>query len=611
MGSPGAVPSVHPTEKNENSSNRATASTAAATVGAFAAGVSTQLELLQRLQQWGFDVALPHCRVVKNRREALEAFEEQSRAHEVYVAQLQGVLRRGAAAVTASDVPASTPSGATPVSASPCGGDATLAAASAAAETATAATGAAAADCWRAARLPVRLEDIPCDGVVYKVNLLLLQQQLGSTARAPRWAFALKFPAAEASTAVMGLEWTVGSSGVCTPVALLQPVLLGGVSLSRASLHSPQELRRKDIRVGDRVYVQLKGESVPQIAAVDLQARKEETVPASLPTHCPSCGRDLIERPVSTDRTRNPRPRQRMSEPATEGAVAAGAAAAAAGRGAADQEPQMQGVLWCPGGWACGSQRLQRLLRFFSREGVAVPGLGPRVLESLIAGGYVGAPIDAFYLAERDRQRVAAGELGLADWPGWGPQARDALFREIEQVRHRGVLLQQLLFALGVPGMGRKASAAVAQQAKTLSGFLALLDSLQVPHQTTHTLQMPNTPPDPPREDGQRLQLTQRGTSHIQPPRRQRSRITIAQEQLVGPCQRGTPASEGPTEATNVVGSPLGLGVNSVGDIEPALLEELRVFARDVRNRQQLLQVAEAVPVHPVSATGRDPPKLT
>lgn len=593
----------------------AAAAAAAAAVGAAAAGVSTQLELLQRLQQWGFDVPLPHSLLVNSYQEALRAFQEQSRAHAVYVSQLQGILR-GGSAEAAANAAAGAARAAAPcaaaVSGAPSRGDATAGAA--------AAVGAVAAKGPRGCRHPVPLEDIPCDGVVYKLNVLHLQQQLGSTSRAPRWAFALKFAAAAATTTVLGVEWTVGSSGVCTPVALLQPVLLGGVSLSRASLHSPQELRRKDVRVGDRVYVQLKGESVPQIAGVDRQARTRETAPVSLPTCCPSCGRTLMERPMPTDKkTRNPK-HQRSAPGTTEGdASATPAAAATCGRESAEQQQEQQqtpfqGVLWCPGGWACGAQRLQRLLRFFSREGVAVSGLGPRALEVLIARGCLGAPSDAFYLEEQDRQRVAAGEMGLADWPGWGPQARDALFQEIEQVRTKGVLLQQLLFALGVPGMGKKAAAAVAQQAKTLSGFLAILDSLRgPPNQTPRKAQEQGNPINTnPQGQAQRIhEPSHTAAQYVKTATNHAEIKNNAEPQPVDEPQGGTGTNEGlsvPQEGTG--GPPEGMGVapgldtDWVGGIEPALLEELRTFAQDGRNRQQLLQVAKALPVHPVAGAG-------
>lgn len=488
------------------------AAAAAAASGAAVAGVTTQQDLLQRLEEWGFQVLLPHSRLVRRRREALAAFEEQSRAHGVYASRLDEILQAPAAPGAS------------------------------AAATAKEATGAAAS--------PLALESLPCDGVVYKLNSLQQQQRLGITARHPRWAFALKFVTTATRTRVVGVEWTVGSSGVCTPVALLQPVLLGGVTLGRASLHSLQEMRRKDVRVGDQVYVHLKGESVPQISGIDLNARRVGTPPVSPPTQCPSCGRALMERPLPAEKqaegssTGPPRRRQqRPKHTSSSGTSAAGAATAA---GAAQQGPAAPkgGVLWCPGGWSCGAQRLQRLRRFFSREGVAVAGLGPRALEALTSRGYLEAPSDAFFLKEADRRRVAAGEKGIEDWPGWGPQARDALFKETRQVQQRGVSLPHLLFALGIPGMGRRAAAALAQRAQTFEGFLKLLDDLATcPHGV------------------------------------QNGRAGAADGEASDPRQHDV----------------------KLPGVDSALLQELRLFGADPRNRHQLLALAKALPIQPVT----------
>ncbi|KAL8273887.1 hypothetical protein Esti_002210 [Eimeria stiedai] len=501
-------------------------SSAAAAAGAAMARVCTQVDLLRRLQEWGFEVLLPHCCLLRGRREALAAYEAQAELHAKYTARLQEALV--AASAAAAPEAAARAAAATEAAA-------TEAAPTAAAAPEAAATAAAAG----AARVKTSLKSVPCDGVVFKVNALQQQQQLGATARAPRWAFALKFAAVGGETTLLGIEWRLGVSGVCTPVALLQPLLLGGSTVSRASLHSLQEVRRKDIRVGDRVYVQLRGDSVPQVLRTERSsdptpAAKQQPVRA--PTSCPSCGRGLLIRAAAA------------SGKETQSSAAPRASSSSAG----------DGMLWCPGGWSCEAQRVQRLRRFFSREGVSISGLGPRALSVLTARGYVRVPAHAFLLEEIDAARAAAeGGRGMQDWPGWGPQTRDALFREIRQVQRRGVSLQCLLFALGIPGLGRRAAAALARKVCSFSGFLSLLDCLSRPTASPHCAG------DAAAEaDAQKLLFT------VQEQQQQRH------EQQEG-------------EATL--------------DVDSSLLLELRLFGADPNNRQQLLALAKALPIHSVT----------
>ncbi|XP_026191713.1 uncharacterized protein LOC34619791 [Cyclospora cayetanensis] len=529
-----AEPSAElPLDPNSGKDTHSSAFRSAAAAGAAVAGVSTQQELLRRLQQWGFEVLLPHSLLVASRREALAAFEEQSHAHAAYQSRLEEVLRGPPSSNAAAD-----------------GGEA-------GAETGGAA---AAAPPIPAVGFPLPLESVPCDGVVFKLNSLQHQWQLSSTARAPRWAFALKFAAVATRTRVVAVEWTVGSSGVCTPVAVLQPVLLGGVTLGRASLHSLQEMRRKDVRLGDLVYVQLKGESVPQICRVDSQARSSESKPVCAPTHCPSCERVLMERSPPAMKTPEASAplhpsRRRTSK---QGKNATGEAAATpppAGFTTTQDADRPKGVLWCSGGWACGAQRLQRLRRFFSRDGLAVAGLGPRALEALTAKGYLKVPSDAFHLANTDNKKTSLGEAGMAGWPGWGPQARDALFKEIQQVQERGVQLQRLLFALGIPGMGRRAASALARKAQTFDGFLRLLEGLAASSKAPQSVVARDPGIEPESETTPQIQMQ-----------------TQIEEKLPG--------------------------------IDSVLFEELKLFGSDARNRQQLLEIAKMLPVHPMPASG-------
>ncbi|OEH79282.1 NAD-dependent DNA ligase OB-fold domain-containing protein [Cyclospora cayetanensis] len=497
-----AEPSAElPLDPNSGKDTHSSAFRSAAAAGAAVAGVSTQQELLRRLQQWGFEVLLPHSLLVASRREALAAFEEQSHAHAAYQSRLEEVLRGPPSSNAAAD-----------------GGEA-------GAETGGAA---AAAPPIPAVGFPLPLESVPCDGVVFKLNSLQHQWQLSSTARAPRWAFALKFAAVATRTRVVAVEWTVGSSGVCTPVAVLQPVLLGGVTLGRASLHSLQEMRRKDVRLGDLVYVQLKGESVPQICRVDSQARSSESKPVCAPTHCPSCERVLMERSPPAMKTPEASAplhpsRRRTSKQGNNATGEAAATPPPAGFTTTQDADRPKGVLWCSGGWACGAQRLQRLRRFFSRDGLAVAGLGPRALEALTAKGYL--------------------------------KARDALFKEIQQVQERGVQLQRLLFALGIPGMGRRAASALARKAQTFDGFLRLLEGLAASSKAPQSVVARDPGIEPESETTPQIQMQ-----------------TQIEEKLPG--------------------------------IDSVLFEELKLFGSDARNRQQLLEIAKMLPVHPMPASG-------
>ena len=142
------------------------------------------------------------------------------------------------------------------------------------------------------------------DGIVIKVNSLVLQRELGSTARAPRWATAYKFPAQQATTTVNDIEVQVGRTGALTPVAVLEPVALGGVTVRRATLHNLDEIRRKDVRVGDLVVLQKAGDVIPEVVR-GLAERRSRSLPEfEMPTHCPSCGTKAVRDEVDRKSTR-------------------------------------------------------------------------------------------------------------------------------------------------------------------------------------------------------------------------------------------------------------------------------------------------------------------
>ena len=199
------------------------------------------------------------------------------------------------------------------------------------------------------AQLPYQI-----DGVVYKVDDLQMQRQLGFVARAPRWAIAHKFPAEEALTVVRGIEFQIGRTGALTPVARLEPVFVGGVTVSNATLHNMDELARKDVRVGDTVVVRRAGDVIPEVARVQLELRPKN-VPklVSLPKTCPVCGSPVVR---ELD----------------------------------------QAVARCTGGRFCKAQRRGELQHFASRRAMDIQGLGDKLVEQLVERDWVKTPADLF-----------------------------------------------------------------------------------------------------------------------------------------------------------------------------------------------------------------------
>ena len=195
------------------------------------------------------------------------------------------------------------------------------------------------------------------DGVVYKVDELEQQRQMGFVARAPRWAVAHKFPAEEALTTVRGIEFQVGRTGALTPVARLEPVFVGGVTVSNATLHNMDELTRKDVRVGDTVVIRRAGDVIPEVARVLPERRAMGAAPPVLPGLCPVCGHPVV----------------REAE---------------------------QAVARCTGGRACAAQRKEEIKHFASRRAMDIQGLGEKLVEQLVERDWVRTPADLFALQE-------------------------------------------------------------------------------------------------------------------------------------------------------------------------------------------------------------------
>ncbi|MBR9842229.1 MAG: NAD-dependent DNA ligase LigA [Rhodobacteraceae bacterium] len=260
------------------------------------------------------------------------------------------------------------------------------------------------------------------DGVVYKVNRLDLQARLGFRATTPRWAVAHKFPAELAWTRLEAIDIQVGRTGALSPVARLQPVTVGGVVVSNATLHNEDYIQGrdskgetirggKDIRIGDWVQVYRAGDVIPKVADVDLSKRPEEAVLYEFPTTCPECGSDAIRE---------------------EG----------------------DAVRRCTGGLICPAQAMEKLKHFVSRKAFDIEGLGAKQIEMFYDDPDlpIRAPVDIFTLAERD-----AGNLNkLKNRHGWGAQSAENLFAAIEEKRR--IPLARLIFGLGIRHVGEVAA---------------------------------------------------------------------------------------------------------------------------------------------------------
>ena len=252
-------------------------------------------------------------------------------------------------------------------------------------------------------RMAARRASLPfeIDGVVYKVNRLRERERLGFVARSPRWAAAHKFPPREESTILLGVDFQVGRTGVLTPVARLQPVQVGGVTVANATLHNAQELVRKDLRLGDTVMVRRAGDVIPEVVGVVLERRPADAAAIGLPTHCPDCGA-----PVA-------------------------------------QMPEMVAVR-CTGGRACPAQRKEGIKHFVSRRALDIEGLGDRMVDLLLREGLVQDWADIFALAGH-RQRLCSLER-------LGEKSVDNLLQAIENAKQRP--LGAFLFALGIRDVG-------------------------------------------------------------------------------------------------------------------------------------------------------------
>ena len=246
------------------------------------------------------------------------------------------------------------------------------------------------------------------DGVVFKVNDVAEQQQLGAVSRAPRWAIAYKFPAEEELTRVRGIDVQVGRTGTLTPVARLEPVQVGGVTVTNATLHNQDEIDRKDVRIGDTVVVRRAGDVIPEVARVAKDRRPRRTRRFYLPRRCPVCGSEVIR---------------------IEGEAAAR----------------------CSGGLYCPAQRKQAVRHFASRRAMDIEGLGDKLVDQLVDAGLVHSILDIYLLTE---ERVM-------DLDRMGKKSAANLVAAI--AKSRDTTLARFLYALGIRDVGEATAQSLAK----------------------------------------------------------------------------------------------------------------------------------------------------
>lgn len=254
------------------------------------------------------------------------------------------------------------------------------------------------------------------DGVVFKVDNLDLQRQLGSVSRAPRWAIAYKFPAQEEMTQVESIEFQVGRTGAITPVARLTPVFVGGVTVSNATLHNMDEVMRKDVRPGDTVIVRRAGDVIPEVVSVVADRRQSHADRIKLPTACPVCGSDIIK-------------------------------------------PEGEAVARCSGGLYCPAQRKQALKHFASRKAMDIEGLGDKLVDQLVEQALVDNPADLFKLSLEQ----------LSGLERMAEKSAQNLLKALD--KSKSTTLDRFLFALGIREVGEATAQSLASQFATLEAL--------------------------------------------------------------------------------------------------------------------------------------------
>ena len=259
------------------------------------------------------------------------------------------------------------------------------------------------------------------DGIVFKINGLAEQEKLGFVSRAPRWAIARKFPAQEVSTQLLGVDFQVGRTGAITPVARLEPVFVGGVTVSNATLHNADEIERLGVQVGDTVVVRRAGDVIPQIVSVvegNTSGSSPKRAPIIFPGQCPDCGSDVARE---------------------EG----------------------EAVIRCIGGMACSAQLKAVIRHFASRKAMDIEGLGDKLIDQLVDDGLVGSVADIFRLSQPQ----------LAALERMGDKSSENLLASIDQ--SRSTTLPKFIYALGIREVGEATARALANHFLELDALLA------------------------------------------------------------------------------------------------------------------------------------------
>ena len=256
------------------------------------------------------------------------------------------------------------------------------------------------------------------DGVVYKVDSRAEQRELGFVSRAPRWAIAHKFPAQEEMTVLKGVEFQVGRTGALTPVARLEPVFVGGVTVSNATLHNMDEVNRKDVRIGDTVIVRRAGDVIPEVVSVIESRRPKGARKVRLPETCPVCDSAVVRE---------------------EG----------------------EAVARCTGGLYCSAQRVEALKHFVSRRAMDIDGLGSKLIEQLVTLDRIKTPADLYQLEKEE----------LVSLERMGEKSAQNLVDAIEKSKE--TTLQRFLYALGIREVGEATAGNIANHFGGLDGIIA------------------------------------------------------------------------------------------------------------------------------------------
>ncbi|MBQ9235515.1 MAG: NAD-dependent DNA ligase LigA [Alphaproteobacteria bacterium] len=273
--------------------------------------------------------------------------------------------------------------------------------------------------------------DYDIDGMVYKVNSIELQERLGFLTRTPRWAIAHKFPAEQALTTIKDIRIQVGRTGALTPVADLEPVNVGGVMVSHATLHNEDEIKRKDFRIGDVVVVQRAGDVIPQLVEVVKEKRPKGAAEFVFPSVCPICGAHAIRE-------------------------------------------EDEAVRRCTGGLSCPAQAKERLKHFVSRDAFDIVGLGDKIIDEFFDEGILRNPADIFTLKERnggDDLFSAHDGLHLERREGWGKKSTDKLFAAIDA--RRKITLPRFIYALGIRQTGIATARLIAKHYGRFEHFMS------------------------------------------------------------------------------------------------------------------------------------------